>query len=129
MRETWKPEHTTAKSWIEEGESPNIAEEKESDAQTQTQRQLVDQRLLLGEADKEVRTGDTVDYIDTAKEGDVMSVRITKRTTIIEQGLIAERTPLAQILLGGVAGDEVVLNVPGVPKRILRIVTIKREDK
>ena len=95
----------------------------------QTNRLLIDQRLLFGEADKEVRVGDTVEYVDTAREEEVKTVQITKRTTALDQGFIAERTPLAQALLGGVVADEVALNIPGVAKRILRIVAIKRDTR
>lgn len=45
-----------------------------------------------------------------------------------QQGLVAEATPLAQVPLGGVVGDKVVLTVPGMPKRVLRIVGIKRHE-
>jgi transcription elongation GreA/GreB family factor len=90
---------------------------------------MVDKRLLLSEADREVQVGDTIDYIDMSRGQDILTVRITRSTTALEQGLIAERTPLAQVLLGGVVGDEVALNPPGVVKRLLRIAAIKRDDK
>lgn len=54
-------------------------------------------------------------------------MRITKRLNDPQQGLIAETTPLAQALLGGVVGDEVPLNVPGAANRVLRIVAIHRD--
>jgi very-short-patch-repair endonuclease len=127
LRKTWTPEHAAGESWIEEGTPPSATSEPE--LQDPTVREMVDMRLLLGEADKEVRIGDTVEYVDAARGEDVIAVRITQRTTAVEQGLIAERTPLAQVLLGGVVGDEVVLNVPGVAKRMLRIVGIKRDGK
>ncbi len=127
LRETWTPEHSAGESWTEEGTAWSAASESESE--DPTIREMVDMRLLLGETDKEVRIGDTVEYVDAAHEEDVKTVRITQRTTVVEQGLIAERAPLAQVLLGGVVGDEVVLNVPGIAKRVLRIVAIKRDDK
>lgn len=127
LRQTWKPEYSAGDSWTEEG-APT-GELPEPPIEEQTQRQMVDRRLLLSEADREVQVGDTIDYVDTSRGEDILTVRITRSTTALEQGLIAELTPLAQVLLGGVVGDEVALNVPGVAKRILRIAAIKRDDK
>jgi transcription elongation GreA/GreB family factor len=76
-----------------------------------------------------VQIGDTVEYIDASRGEDVLAVRITRSTTALEQGLIAERTPLAQALLGGVVGDEVALNIPAIGKRTLRIMAIKRDER
>src|SRR5580700_2513300 len=127
LRETWKPEHTGGQSWVEEGTSSDLPREAVYEEQTATVRHLIDQKLFDNDADKEVRVGDIVDYLDTAQIDDVKSVRLTKRNTVIEQGLIAEHTPLAQALLGSVVGDDVTLSVPGNPKRILRILAIKRD--
>jgi very-short-patch-repair endonuclease len=129
LRETWKPEYTAGESWVEEGVPPDIREEEGSDEETQTQRQMVDQRLVGGEAEKEVRVGDLVEFTDPMQGQGLKHVRITKRMTDPQQGLIAETTPLAQVLLGAVVGDEVVLNVPGTPKRLLRIIAIKRDGE
>jgi very-short-patch-repair endonuclease len=126
LRKTWTPEHAASDSWVEEG-SPLGTAPPPPDVE-QTNRLMIDQRLLFGEADKEVRVGDTVEYADTARGDEIKTVRITQRTTALEQGFIAERTPLAQALLGAVIADEVALNIPGVTKRILRIVAIKRDD-
>jgi very-short-patch-repair endonuclease len=127
LRETWKPEYSAGDSWTEEGTVSDPS--TEAPIEEQTQRQMIDQRLLLGEANMEVQVGDTVEYIDTSRGGDILTIRITRTTTALEQGLIAERTPLAQALLGGVVGDEVALNVPGIAKKALRIVAIKRDGK
>lgn len=69
-----------------------------------------------------------VTYIDPLQGQEPRQVRITKRVKDPTQGLIAEATPLAQVLLGAVVGDEVALNVPGMPKRSLRIASIKRGE-
>jgi transcription elongation GreA/GreB family factor/very-short-patch-repair endonuclease len=126
LSKTWTPEHSAGDSWVEEGSEQSTGippEDIES-----SNRLIVDQRLLFAETDKEVRIGDTVDYVDLAKAEDVKTVRITRNTTALEQGLIAERVPLAQALMGGVVGDEVSLNVPGLPRRALRIMAIKRDE-
>ena len=128
LRETWKPEHVAGESWVEEGTPPDVHEEEESDEATQTQRQIVGVHLVGDDGEKEVRVGDLVEYIDPLQGQEPRHVRITKRMTDPQQGLIAEGTPLAQVLLAGVVGDEVVLNVPGMPKRLLRIVGIKRGE-
>lgn len=129
LRETWKPEHVAGESWVEEGTPPEVREEETSDEETQTQRQIVDAHLVADEGEKDVRIGDLVEYIDPLQGQEPKHVRITKRTTDPQQGLIAEATPLAQVLLGAVVGDEVVLSVPGMPKRLLRIVGIKRDEE
>lgn len=128
LRQTWKPEYMACDSWTEEGTAIET-EPLEPPADEQTQRQMVDRRLLLSDADREVQIGDTVDYLDPVRGDDILTVRITRSTTALDQGLIAERTPLAQVLLGGVVGDEVALNLPGIGKRSLRIVAIKRDDQ
>jgi transcription elongation GreA/GreB family factor len=129
LRETWKPEHTAGESWVEEGTPPDVHQEEESEEEeTQTLRQIVGQHLVDNENEKEVRVGDMVAYIDPLQGEEPRQVRITKRVTDPMQGLIAEATPLAQVLLGAVVGDEVALNVPGMPKRLLRIVSIKRGE-
>jgi transcription elongation GreA/GreB family factor/very-short-patch-repair endonuclease len=128
LQHTWKPEHAAGSSWVEEGTPPSAESAVPTDEETQTQRQIVDEHLLDAAGMKEVRIGDTIEYIDTARADDVKTVRITKKTTALDQGLIAETTPLAQALLGGVVGDEVFLNLPGIPKKTLRIISIKRPD-
>ena len=128
LRETWKPEHVAGESWVEEGLAPEVQDTETSDEETQTQRQIVGEHLLDDEDGKDVRVGDLVDYIDPLHGQEPRHVRITKRMTDPQQGLIAEATPLAQVLLGGVVGDEVVLSVPGMPERLLRIVGIKRDE-
>ena len=128
LRETWKPEHIAGESWVEEGTPPDVHEEEESEEETQTLRQIVGQHLVDNDNEMEVRVGDVVAYIDPLQGQEPRQVRITKRVTDPMQGLIAEATPLAQVLLGAVVGDEVALNVPGMPKRSLRIVSIKRGE-
>jgi transcription elongation GreA/GreB family factor len=129
LRATWKPEHVAGESWVEEGTPRDVQDVETSDEETQTQRQIVDEHLLDDEAEKDVRIGDLVDYVDPLHGQEPKHVRITKRMTDPQQGLIAEATPLAQVLLGAVVGDEVVLSVPGMPERLLRIVGIKRDEQ
>jgi very-short-patch-repair endonuclease len=84
LRETWKPEHVGSQSWVEEGTSPGPQAEADSEEQTAALREIVDQKLLFGEGDREVRVGDCVDYVDTARPDDLVRVRITKRITVVE---------------------------------------------
>lgn len=84
---------------------------------------------LLDEEDDdlEIEVGDLVTYEEEGtKEPTVVTVRITGRNNDFNQGLIAEHTPLAQILLGATVGETVVLRVPGQPAKSFLIKEIKR---
>src|SRR5690606_6225054 len=64
--------------------------------------------------DLEIEVGDLVTYEEEGtNEPTAVTVRITGRSNDFNQGLIAEHTPLAQILLGATVGETVVLRVPG----------------
>ena len=77
-------------------------------------------------ADLEIQVGDLVSYAPIEKPMDTMTVRITSYQTDLSQGLIAEATPLASILLGATAGDTVVLRVPGKPPQSFTVLSVKR---
>jgi hypothetical protein len=68
-----------------------------------------------GDEDLPVEVGDLVTYAPVATPDQEVCMRLTSSRTAIDHGLIAERTPLAQTLLGAFVGDEVVLRVPGKP--------------
>ena len=89
-------------------------------------RQLVLDSLLKTEDDLEIEVGDLVRYVDVLKPEDVLSVRITHRASDLANGVISEATPLAQALLGALAGDEVPLHVPGASRRLFRIMAIHK---
>ncbi len=86
--------------------------------------------MVLETADDEleVRVGDLVKYFNTENPEIHLSVKITSFLTDVNQGLIAEGTPLAQVLLGSTAGDEVVLRVPGKAAATLRVHEVYRKD-
>ena len=84
--------------------------------------------MLKTDDDVEIEVGDLVRYFDVLKPEDVMSVRITNRPSDLANGLISENTPLAQALLGALAGDEVPLNVPGGSRRLFRIMSISKPE-
>jgi hypothetical protein len=76
--------------------------------------------------DLEVEVGDTVTYAPAGSPHEPITVQIVLGKGFTGDGLIAESTPLAQVLLGAVVNDQVVLRVPGkapqpfVVKKIVR---------
>lgn len=76
----------------------------------------------------EVEVEDTVVFAPLEKPEEEQTVRITPHTTDLSQGFLAHTVPLAQVLLGGVVGDEVVLRVPGQLPKNLVIKKIIRPD-
>jgi transcription elongation GreA/GreB family factor len=72
----------------------------------------------------EIEVGDLVRYVDVQKADDILSIRITRGTSDLVNGLISETTPLAQALLGATTGDEVPLHLPANARRIFRVVAI-----
>jgi hypothetical protein len=63
--------------------------------------------------DLEVEVGDTVTYAPAGSLKEPITVQIVLGKGFSGDGLIAESTPLAQVLLGAVINDQVVLRVPG----------------
>jgi hypothetical protein len=122
LRKTWKPEHSSGQSWIEVGKKDGAYDGNGS-------RNLDDIGLSLADFDDEpaVRVGDIVRYIDVKKVDDVLTVQITGDKTDVSAGFVHRGTPLAQTLLGAVAGDEVTMHLPGVTARIFRILEVKRD--
>lgn len=82
-----------------------------------------------GDEDLEVEVGDLVTYAPVGTIDQDLSVRLTSGRTAIDHGLIAETTPLAQALLGAIAGDEVVLRVPGKPAQSFIVKKIVRSHE
>jgi very-short-patch-repair endonuclease/transcription elongation GreA/GreB family factor len=68
----------------------------------------------------EVEVEDTVIFAPLEKPEEEKAVRITQLTTDLSQGFLAYTAPLAQVFLGGVVGDEVILRIPGqLPKKLI----------
>lgn len=82
-----------------------------------TQQLVPEVELLVDDDDLEVEVGDTVTYASAENPENEKAVCITTCRTDLEQGFLAANTPLAQVLLGAVVRDEVVLRVPDRPTR------------
>lgn len=84
--------------------------------------------LVTEASEEEVFVGDYVTYKDLSADnpGTELAVMITRNRTDLAAGLIAEATPLAQVLLGAVVGEQIELRIPGQRGRILEVVQIKK---
>mgnify|MGYP001607868046 CR=1 FL=1 len=134
LRKSWKPEHSSGESWIEEGQSSGLglvgpdqpSERNESSVQAALEREAVNSVLIDTEDGLEVEVGDVVRYADLTKPDDVLSVQITKSKDDFANGIVNESRPLAQAMLGALLGDEVTLHLAGRPSRTFLIIEIKR---
>jgi transcription elongation GreA/GreB family factor len=125
LRKSWKPEHSGGESWVEEsGIIPQVDETQNSIEEAKNTAAQED-ALTLPE-DLEVRTGDLIKYIDLSKPEEILQVVINGSPTDSASGTIADTTPLAQVLLGAVIGDNVTLRVPGAVAKTFQIQEIKR---
>jgi transcription elongation GreA/GreB family factor len=139
LRRNWRPEHTAGEAWIEEGQAPvDVADPSvvgKAPLQTDTStlsdddRNAVMSALVDTDDDLEVEVGDFVRYIDASRSKDVLTVQITKGKDDFANGILNENRPLAQVLLGAVVGDEVVLHLVGQATKKLQVIEIKRSDK
>lgn len=75
----------------------------------------------------EIEIGDLVTYCNVENPIEQLLVRLTHSKTNVDQGFVAEGTPLAQVLLGASVGDNVVLRVPGKPAVTLNVCAINRK--
>lgn len=133
--QTWRPDHAAGERWIEEGANESVTNETQIDLQKYNQPSLElqvekDQVIAaLIEDDLEVELGDTVNYVDLEKPADVLTVQIVSGQDDFTNGIINQSRPLAKALLGGVIGDELVLNLPGKESRTLHILEILKLKK
>ncbi|WP_144735634.1 DUF4011 domain-containing protein [Extensimonas perlucida] len=136
LRESWKPEHASGETWIEEGQgagptiSPviEVIEPVENAAQAEIEREAVNSVLIDTEDDLEVDVGDVVRYVDLSKPNDVLTVQITRGKDDFSNGIVNESRPLAQAFLGAVVGDEVALHLAGSASKTFQIVEIVRSE-
>lgn len=136
LRASWKPEHNSGDSWIEEGNSERdqvaVATKQASPSvdgiPSDAEREAVSSVLIDTEDSLEVEVGDLVRYIDIATPKDVITIQITAGRDDSANGVVNEGRPIAQTLLGSAVGDEVVLHLAGAPARTFRIVDIKRRS-
>jgi len=134
LRKSWKPEHTSGESWIEEGyvagqpktNKIQIVEQVENTAQAVIDREAVSAVLIDTEDDLEIEVGDVIRYVDLAKSNDILTVQITSGKDDFSNGIVNEGRPLAQVLLGAVVGDEVVLHLAGSVSKTFQVLEIKR---
>jgi transcription elongation GreA/GreB family factor len=84
--------------------------------------------LVTEASEEEVCAGDHVTYKDLSGDSpdSELAVMITRNRTDLAAGLIAETTPLAQVLLGAVVGEQVELRIPNQRERILEIMRITK---
>jgi transcription elongation GreA/GreB family factor len=73
-----------------------------------------------------VKVGDHVTYVDMADPETKLKIQIVDGLDHLDQGIINAARPLAQTILDAEEGDEVELNIPGRPSRMLKIVKIDR---
>lgn len=80
------------------------------------------------EEDLEIEVGDLVTYASTEEPDKELQVRVTARQTDLNVGLVAQNTPLGEVLLGATVGETVVLRVPGRASQSFVIKGIKRRS-
>lgn len=89
----------------------------------------IPQPVSIGTDDElEVSVGDTVVYAPIGNGQEDLTVHIASTRTDARAGVIWEGTPLAQMLIGAVAGEEVVLRIPGHPAQkfvVRKIIRVK----
>lgn len=139
LRRSWRPEHMAGDAWIEEGQapvhatassaSPNTPIPGEASTLSDADRNAVKAALIDAGDDLEVEVGDLVRYIDKSRPEDVLTVQITKGKDDFANGIVNEGRPLAQVLLGAVVGDEVVLHLVGQATKKLQVLEIKRKTQ
>jgi len=76
--------------------------------------------------DLEIEVGDLVTYAPATSPAEVRQIQLTAKQTNLELGLVAESTPLGQVLLGATVGDTVVLRVPGKDPQPFVVQRVKR---
>lgn len=134
LRINWRPEYVSGDAWINEGQPPvqyatalnQEIESVENIEQADIEREAVNSVLINTEDDIEVEVGDVVRYVDMRFVTDVITVQITRGQDDFVNGIVNERRPLAQVLLGAVVGDEVVLHLVGGTSKTFQIVEIVR---
>jgi very-short-patch-repair endonuclease len=125
LRKTWKPEHSSGQSWVEIGKTGEASDDRGTRS---SDLEVIKSTLLDFGDDRSVRVGDTVRYADVRKVDDILTVQITEDKTDLSAGFVHRGTPLAQTLLGAVAGDDVTMHLPGASARTFRIIEVKRPN-
>jgi transcription elongation GreA/GreB family factor len=137
LRRNWKSEYTTSQTWIEESnlESKSASEIKD---ETKFDKSIFDSNsdvetvksLLVGvDDDLEIEVGDVIQYVDITSPNDLLTVQLTHGKDDLANGVINASRPLAQVLLGAVKGDQVILHLAGNASKTFQIVEIKRSTR
>ena len=130
LSETWRPEHSSGSSWIEEESGQvekNIANRPistESNLELDIERDAVSSALISDVEHLEVEVSDIVNYVDLHQPADVLTVQITDGVDNFQNGIINEARPLAKALLGAIQGDEIVLHLAGGNSKRLHILEV-----
>lgn len=138
LTETWRPEHSSGSSWIEEGPGQYMESgskgpiSTESNLELEIERDVISSVLIPDAEYLEVEVGDVINYVDLHKPADVLTVQITDGVDNFENGIVNEARPLAKALLGAIQGDEIALHLAGGNSKrlhILEIIKTKRDLK
>lgn len=82
--------------------------------------------MMSEEEELFVEVGDSVTFTYMDRPDERNRIQIVGTATNLDQGLINEGMPLARALLGATEGEEVELQVPAKPKRILKVLKVER---
>lgn len=135
LRETWRPEHASGQSWVEESHSVQVipdATQNDTDMPGEIETTIAEgipvgesltKYLLDTDEIIEVECNDTVRY-ESIEESIILTIQISLGPNDLNSGIANLNTPLAQALLGAVKGDEVLLQIPGVKSKTLKILEI-----
>ena len=128
LRKTWKPEHASGSSWVQEGVKPVVELEEKTVTETENleEQEQIDSVLIQDEEYDEVKINDVVNYIDILKPEDILTAQIVSadEKDDTKNGVISELRPLGSILLGAQVGDEVKLHLPAAVSRTFKILEI-----
>lgn len=130
LTETWRPEHSSGSSWIEEGQSQGEdhaasgSNSSEVNLELEIERETVTSALIPDVEYLDVEVGDVVRYIDLDNPAETLTVQITHGRDDFENGVVNEGRPLAKALLGAMQGDEIILHLVGANAKRLHIVEI-----
>lgn len=134
LSETWRPEHGSGSSWIEEGHvqggerSISAPISTEANLELEIEREAVSSALISDEEYLDVEVGDVVRYVDLNQPADILTVQITDGKDDFDNGIVNESRPLAKALLGAIQGDEIVLHLAGGNSKRLHILEIIKSN-
>lgn len=132
LSETWRPEHSSGSSWIEEGhvqgseEQISTAISTDANLELEIERETVISALIPDAEYLDVEVGDVVRYVDLNQPSEILTVQITDGKDDFENGIVNEGRPLAKALVGAIQGDEIVLHLAGGNSKRLHILEVEK---